>query len=173
MLALILADRHLVGAVGEHVGGHQHRVEQQPGADHLALRVGLVAELVHALEPAEFGDAREQPGQLGVLVHVALAEEDAAGRVQPGREQDRRRVVEALAQLRGVVGDGQRVQVDDAEDPLAAVLAGDVLGDRADVVAQVLAPRGLDAGEDPHGAQRRAQRRVGQPGRRPSRCRPG
>ena len=33
---------------------------------------------------------------------------------------------------------------------LAALLAGDVLGDRADVVAQMLAPRGLDAGEDAH-----------------------
>ena len=26
------------GAVGEHVGGHQHGVEEQPGGDELALR---------------------------------------------------------------------------------------------------------------------------------------
>ena len=38
VLALVLADGHLVRAVGEHVGGHQHRVEQQPGRDQLALR---------------------------------------------------------------------------------------------------------------------------------------
>ena len=43
------------------------------------------------------------------------------------------------------------MQVDDAVNALATVLAGDVLGDRADVVAQVLAPCRLDAGEDPHG----------------------
>src|SRR5205807_4570463 len=71
--------------------------------------------------------------------------------VQPGGEQDRQRVVHALAQLPRVVGDGRGVQVDDAIDRLAgAVLAGDVLLDRPDVVAQVLSPRGLDAREDPH-----------------------
>ena len=37
VLALVLADRHLVGAVGEHVGGLQHRVHQQAGGDELAL----------------------------------------------------------------------------------------------------------------------------------------
>ena len=37
VLALVLADRHLVGAVGEHVGGLQHRVEEQPRGDQLAL----------------------------------------------------------------------------------------------------------------------------------------
>ena len=30
VLALVLADRHLVGAVGEHVGGLQDRIEEQP-----------------------------------------------------------------------------------------------------------------------------------------------
>ena len=152
VLALVLADGHLVGAVGEHVGGLQHRIQQQPGRDELALGERLVAELVHALQAPELGDARQQPGQLGVLGHVALAKQDAARRVEARGEQDRGRVVEALAQLGRLVGDGDRVQVDDAEDALAALLARDVLGDRADVVAQVLAPRGLDAGEDAHGA---------------------
>ena len=54
-------------------------------------------------------------------------------------------------QLIRLIRHGYRVQVDDAVDRgVAAVLAGHVLGDRADVVAQVLASRGLDAGEDPH-----------------------
>ena len=48
----------------------------------------------------------------------------------------------------GSCGDGDRVQVDDAVDPLAAVLPLDVLADRPDVVAQVLATRRLDAAED-------------------------
>ena len=68
VLALVLADGHLVRAVGEHVGGLQHRVEQQRRGDELALGHGLVAELVHALQPPELGDAREQPRQFGVLV---------------------------------------------------------------------------------------------------------
>ncbi len=70
-----------------------------------------------------------------MLGHVALAEQNAAGRVEAGGEQDRRRVVETLAQLTRVVGHGDRVQVDDAEDAFAALLAGYVLGDRSDVVA--------------------------------------
>ena len=41
-------DRHLVGAVGEHVGRLEHRVEEQPRGDQLALGDRLVAELVHA-----------------------------------------------------------------------------------------------------------------------------
>ena len=38
VLALVLPHRHLVRAVGEHVGGHQDGVEEQPGRDELALR---------------------------------------------------------------------------------------------------------------------------------------
>ena len=88
-----------------------------------------------------------------MLVHVGLAEEDAALGVEARREQDCRRVVDKLGQLPRVERNGQRVQVDDAVDRLAAVLPRDVLDDRADVVAEVLAPRRLDAGEDPHARQ--------------------
>jgi hypothetical protein len=77
-----------------------------------------------------------------VLVHVGLAEEDAALGVEARREQDCRRVVDKLGQLPRVERNGQRVQVDDAVDRLAAVLPRDVLDDRADVVAEVLAPVG-------------------------------
>ena len=102
------------------------------------------------------GDGGEQPGQLGVLAHVGLAEEDAALGVEAGGEQDRGGVVEPLAQLGRVVGDRDRVQVDDAEDRrLAALLPLDVLADRADVVAEVLAAGRLDAGEDDGGAHGR------------------
>ena len=37
VLALVVADRDLVGAVGEHVGGLQHRVEEERRRDELAL----------------------------------------------------------------------------------------------------------------------------------------
>src|ERR1700712_3822370 len=37
VLALVLADRHLVGAVGEHVGGLEDRVEEQARGGELAL----------------------------------------------------------------------------------------------------------------------------------------
>src|SRR5439155_24861284 len=92
----------------------------------------------------------EQPGELGVLGHVALAKERAALGIEPSGEQDGGGVVAALAQLRGIERDRDGVQVDDAEDALAALLACDVLDDRADVVAEVLPPRRLDPREDPH-----------------------
>ena len=69
--------------------------------------------------------------------------------------QEHRRRVEHVARERGgVVGDRDRVQVDDAVDRLAAILPDDVLADRSDVVAEVLAPRRLDAAEDPHRPER-------------------
>ena len=46
---------HLVGAVGEHVGGLEDRVEEQARGHELALGERLVAELVH---PVELADAR-------------------------------------------------------------------------------------------------------------------
>ena len=153
VLALVLPHRDLVGTVGEHVGGLQHGVVEEPGGRQLALPGRLVAELVHAVELADRRDGGEQPGELGVLLDVALAEQDAAVRVQPRGHQDRGRVVHPLAQPGRVVRDGDRVQVDDAVDrQVGAVLPGDVVQDRADVVPEVLGPRGLDAGEDDHGS---------------------
>ncbi len=92
----------------------------------------------------------KQPAQLGVLRHVALAEQDAALGVEAGGEQQRGEVVQAAPQLRGLVGHGGRVQVDDAEQRLTALLPLDVLADRPDVVAEVLGAGWLDAREDAH-----------------------
>ena len=151
VLALVLPHRHLVGAVDEHVGGHQHRVIQQPRGRPLARRARLVAELVHAVELPDRRHARQQPRQLGVLGDVALAEEDAALGVEPGGHQQGRGLARAPAQLLRVVGDRRAVQVDDAVDRrVRLVLTLDVVEDRPDVVAEVLAPGGLDAGEDDH-----------------------
>jgi len=142
VLALVLADRDLVGAVREHVGGLEHWVEEEPGGDQLALVAGLLPELVHAVELAVGRDGAQQPAQARCARARRTGEEDAALRIEAGREQQRRRVVDALAQLARVVADGGRVQVDDAVDRLAAVLPGDVLDDRPEVVAEVLRPVG-------------------------------
>ena len=93
MLALVLADGHLLGSVGEDVGGLQNGVHQEAGRDQLPLGQRLVAELVHPLQATELRHRREQPRQLAVLLDVALAEENAALGVEPRREQDRGRVV--------------------------------------------------------------------------------
>ena len=101
VLALVLPHRHLVRAVREDVGRHQHGVEEQAGGHELALGDGLVAELVHALELAERGDARQQPGELGVLLDVGLAEQDAALGIEAGRDQQRLEVVAASRSVSG------------------------------------------------------------------------
>ena len=123
VLTLVVADGHVGRSVGEHVRRLEDRVVEEPGRDEAALLLDLLAldlPLGHPVEVAPGGHAAEQPAELGVLADVALAEEDAALGIEPGGEQDRGRVVDALAQLGGVVGDGDRVQVDDAVDRLLA-----------------------------------------------------
>ena len=70
VLALVLAHRDLMSAIGQDVGGLEHRVEEQPGRDEVALGAGLLLELGHAVELAEGGHRRQQPAQLGVLLDV-------------------------------------------------------------------------------------------------------
>ena len=126
----------------------------------------LVLELRHPLEVAVGRDGRQQPAQLGVLAHVGLAEQDAALGIEPGGHQHRRRVEHVAGQRLRVVGDARGVQVDDAVDRrIAALLALEVAPDRADVVAEVLAPGRLDAAEDAHGG---GQSRDAQPRHRES-----
>ena len=94
VLALIVADRDVGSSVREHVGCHEHGVEEQARGHQLALLFGLLLELVHPAEIAVGRHRAQQPGQLGVLMDVGLPEEDAAVGVEPCCEQDRGRVVE-------------------------------------------------------------------------------
>jgi hypothetical protein len=151
VLALVLAHRDLPRLVGEHIRRLEDRIEEEPRGDELALPCGLLLELMHPIEVAVGGERSQVPGELGVLADVGLAEEDAALRVEPGGEQDGGRVVEVLPQGGGIPGNGDRVQVDDAVDRrVTTFLALDVLPNRTDVVAEVLAAGGLDAAEDSH-----------------------
>jgi len=81
---------------------------------------------------------------------MALAERRRALGVEAGGEQERGQVERARPQIVGVVLDGDRVQVDDAEEPVALLLGRRVLAKAADQVAEVFAARGLDAREDSH-----------------------
>ena len=67
MLLLVVADRHMGGAIGEDVGRHQGRIGEQADRGVLAVLAGLLLELRHAVQPAHAGDAVEDPGELGVL----------------------------------------------------------------------------------------------------------
>ena len=130
VLALVVADRHEIGLVEQDVARHQHRVREQPGRDEL-VPVGLLLELRHAAQLAVAGDSRQQPGRLGVGHDVALAEDGRALGVEAGREEHRREVERRLAQLRRVVLDGDRVQVDDAEEAVMRLLGPGVLAEAA------------------------------------------
>ena len=149
VLALVVADRNGVGLVEQDVAGHQHRVAEERRGDELSP-VRLVLELRHPAELAEARDRAEQPSRLGVRGHVALREDGRALRVEAGREEHRREVERLLPEVLRVVLDGDRVQVDDAEEAVAALLLRRVLAEAADQVAEVLVAGGLDAGEDAH-----------------------
>ena len=150
VLALVVADRDAVGLVEQDVAGHQHGVREEPRRHELAL-VGLVLELGHPPELAVARDGREQPTRLGMRGDVALGEHRRALRVEPGRDEHREQVERFLVQVARVVLDGDRVEVDDAEERLAELLCPRVLAEAADVVAEMLVAGGLDAREDPHG----------------------
>ena len=151
VLPLVVADRNHVGLVQQDVACHQHGVREEPARDEI-VPLGLVLELRH---PAELPEARhraQQPGRLGVSGHAALGEDGRALGIEAGGEEHRGEVERSLAQVGGVVLDGDRVEVDDAEERVAELLGRGVLAEAAAVVAEVLGAGRLDAGEDPHRA---------------------
>ena len=77
VLLLVVADGHVRAAIGEDIGSHQHRIGIEPDGRILAILAGLLLELRHAVEPAEPRHAIEDPGELGMLGHLALIEENA------------------------------------------------------------------------------------------------
>ena len=124
VLALVIAHGDEVGVVEQDVGGHEGRVDEEanPGPKLFATFGRLVLPLGHPVQLAHAGGALEQPGQFGVLVDVALDEQDATRRVKPGRKQQGGHRQSGLGQLFRVAGDGQGMQVDDAVKGVVAVL---------------------------------------------------
>jgi hypothetical protein len=149
VLALVVADRHLVGLVEEDVAGHQNWIGEE-ACGHRLLALPLVLELCHPAKLADRGHGAEQPGGLRVGGDVALHEDGGALGVDSGREEHRGEVEGRLAQRFRVVRNRDRVQVDDAEERLAQLLGGRILAKAAAVVAEVLRARGLDPREDTH-----------------------
>ncbi len=71
--------------VQENVGGHKHRVIEEPGARALrAPFLGLVFELRHPRELPEPGYAIQEPGKLRVPRDPALPKDDGLLRVYAG-----------------------------------------------------------------------------------------
>ena len=100
VLFLILADRHVGGAIDQNVGRHQRRIGVEADRGVLAILAGLFLELGHAVEPAEAGDAVEHPGQLGVLGDLALVEHDVLLGIDPTGDERRGHFANGFRQLR-------------------------------------------------------------------------
>ena len=148
VLLLVVADRHMGGAVGEDVGRHQRRIGEQADRGVLAVLAGLLLELRHAREPAHAGDAVEDPGKLGVLDDPALVEDDVALRVDAGRQERRRHLARRLDELDGILPGGDGVLVDDAIDAVVAGLQLRKAADGAEIVAEMQIAGRLDARKD-------------------------
>src|SRR2546423_6211652 len=124
-------------------------VAEQPRRDRFLL-VALLLELRHTAQLAERRDPCQQPGCLGMRADLALDENGRTVGFEARGEQHRGEVECRLPQLLGVIGDRDRVQVDDAEEGFAELLGLRVLAEGTAVVAEVLCPGGLDAAEDAH-----------------------
>ncbi len=149
MLLLVLADRDMGGAIGQDVGRHQDRIGVEADRSVLAVLAGLVLELGHAVEPAEAGDAVEDPGELGMGRHLALVEHDRPLRVDAGREEGGGDLADLRLQLGRILPERDRVQIDDAVEALR--LAGLHLHEPlhgAEIIAEMQVPGRLHAGED-------------------------
>ena len=148
MLLLVVADRHMRGAVGENVGGHQGRVGEQPDRGILAVFAGFFLELRHPFEPAHAGHAIEDPGELGVLEDTALVEDDVLLRIDAGRQEGRRHLARRADQRRRILPHGDGMLVDDAIDAIVARLKLRETPDGAEIIAEVQIAGRLDARKD-------------------------
>src|SRR5262249_46241408 len=101
-------------------------------------------------------------GRLGVRGDVALDEDGRAVGVEAGREEHRGQVERRGAEVVGVVADGDRVEVDEAEEGLVRLrLRRRVLPKAPAVVAEVLRACRWDAAEDAHGRDSVVEKRTG------------
>ena len=149
MLALVVADRNLVGVVEEDVGRHEGGIGEETRR-HRFLLLALLLELRHAAKLAVGRDAADDPCALRVCRHVALEEDRRTLGIEAGGEKHRRQVERRLPEPLWILRRREGMEVDDAEERIAEVLRGRVLAKAAAVVAEVLRARRLDAREDPH-----------------------
>ncbi len=148
MLLLVLADRHMGGAINQNVGRHQRWIRIESDRGILPVLAGLLLELGHAVEPAEAGDAIEYPGELGVFGDLALVEHDVFFRIDAAGDKGGGDFADRLGQFRGLLPHGDRVQIDDAIDAVVTVLQFDEALDGAEIVAEMQVAGRLNAGKN-------------------------
>ena len=147
MLLLVLADGHVGGVIEQNVGGHQVRVDVEPGRGVLPVLAGLLLELGHAVQPADAGDAIEDPGKLGVAGHLALVEHDVAGGIDARGDEGRGHLARVVLELVGVLEHGDGVEIDHAVKAIVLGLKRHEARDGAEIIAEMQIAGGLNAGE--------------------------
>lgn len=115
VLALVVADGHVRGAVEQDVGSHQHRIGVEGSASHRPT-AALLLELGHPVQLAHVGGALQQVGELRVRRHPTLLEQRRVRRVEPARQHQGPHLGDESPQGGGVVCGGHRMQVGDPEE---------------------------------------------------------
>ena len=141
MLLLVLADRHMGGAIEQNVGRHQHRIIVEADRGVLAILAGLFLELRHAVEPADPRHAIEDPCQFGVPGHLALVEDDMLFGIDAGGDKGRGDFPGVARELGRAAPDRhrlrERVHIDNAIETVVGLLQLDEIDDRAEVIAKM------------------------------------
>ena len=147
MLFLVLTHGDVVGLVEQDVGGHEAGIGEEAAVDVVGVFGGLVLELGHTGKLAEHGIAVQHPAQLGVGGDVGLDEDGTLLRVQAAGDILGHLSEHPAAQLGRVLAHRDGVQVGHEEIAVKFLNHLRPVADRAQVVAQVQLPAGLDAGE--------------------------
>ena len=127
MLLLVVADRHVRGAVDQDVGRHQVRIGEQPDRGVLAVLAGLLLELGHAVEPAQRAtQLNTQASSACSATWLWLNTMCFFGSMPEAMKAAVTSRI-ALRQLGRVLPDGDGVQVDHAIDAVVALLQLDEL----------------------------------------------
>ena len=147
VLFLVVADRHAGRVIGQDVGRHEVRIDVKTGRGGLAILSRLVLELGHAVEPADAGDAVEDPGQPRMGRHGRLVEEDVPLGIDPAGDDGGGQFPRLLPQRLGLLPGGDGMQIDDTIKAIVFGLQGHPVADRAEIVAERRNARRLYPGE--------------------------
>ena len=122
MLLLVHAHGHQVGLIQQNIRGHEHGIGIQAGVDVVGMLGALVLELGHAVQLTHIGKAVQDPSQLRVAAHMALAINQALLRVQAAGQVNGHQLLAAAAQGGGVLPDGNGMHVHHAVDAIVIIL---------------------------------------------------
>ena len=149
VLFLIFADRHEVAVIDQNVGRHQDGIgEESRGSAHAARDLVFVG--MRALEQSHRRDGGQNPGELGDLRHIGLAEERGPFRIEPAGEKIERHAPAVFPQRLRILQAGERVIIGDEIKRLALGLERDRRPHHAEIIPDVENAAGLNAGKNAH-----------------------